>query len=121
MSNHKWKKFYSVMSEFRSEILKIEYHFTDEEKTYYGDAPMLDQIWDDAIDDPVSGIGGPMEYKHIESIFIPFYYEYRQYDKGPLVKKDQAVKEFLAALKLVGEFPITETEEGIWVHGYKKT
>ena len=121
MSNHKWKKLFSVMSGFMSGIAKIEYHFTHEEDTYYGNAPSIDQVWDDAIDDPVYGIGGPMDYKYIESIFIPFSYSYRQYDKGPLVKREQPVKEFTAALQKVGQFSLTETEDGIWVHGYKLT
>lgn len=120
MSNHKWKKLYSVMSEKGAELCGIEYHFTDTEKIFYGSAPSKIQVWNTAIDDPIIGAGGPIEYKHIEYIVIPRTYQFRAYEQAPLTKKVQNVGKFLKALEEVGDFPITEDEDSIIIHGYKK-
>lgn len=119
MSNQKWKKFFSVMAEHGEDLCGLEYHFTDTKNILYGTAPLKNQVWDSAIDDPVEGAGGPIEYKHIEFIRIPFIYEYRKYEKGPLNKKEQNIKKFLIALNKVGKFPILEDEHGILINCYK--
>ncbi|WP_233095561.1 hypothetical protein [Shewanella putrefaciens] len=119
MSNHKWRKLFTVMAEHGSELSGIEYRFTDTENILYGHAPSLQQVWESAIDDPVEGAGGPVEYKHIESILIPYAYSYRAYENAPLQKRSLNIDAFLAALEKVGSFPITETESGIVFHGYK--
>ena len=119
MSNHKWRKFFAVMAEHGSEIRGIEYHFTDTKNVFFGSAPTMTQVWATAIDDPVSGAGGPVEYKHIEYLLIPYTYEYRQYEKGPLIRETQNLESFIQALKNIGEFPLSETEKGIVVRGYK--
>lgn len=119
MSNNKWRKFFTVMAEYGSDFSGIEYRFTDTENILYGHAPSLQQVWESAIDDPVEGAGGPVKYKHIESILIPYAYSYRAYDKAPLQERALNIKAFLAALDKVGSFPITETKGGIVVHGYK--
>ena len=121
MSNHKWKKFFAVMAEKGAELCSIEYHFTDTENILYGSAPSEAQVWDTAIDDPVVGAGGPVEYKHIEYIVIPHMHEYRAYEKAPLTKTKQNLSKFLEELEKIGSFPIAETERGIIVYGYKKT
>jgi len=119
MSNHKWRKLFKVMAEYGSDFSGIEYHFTDTDNILYGHAPSKQQVWDSAIDDPVKGVGGPVEYKHIESILIPRVYTYRKYQGAPLSERPLDLENFLTALSKVGEFPITETEEGIVIHGYK--
>lgn len=121
MSNHKWKKFFTVMAEKGSEICGIEYHFTDTDEVYFGTAPCITQVWDTAIDDPVQGVGGPVEYKHIEYLSIPYIHKYRAYEKAPITEKEQDINQFIEALKNIGEFPITKTETSIIINGYKKT
>ena len=120
MSNHKWRKLFMVMAENGSDFSGIEYHFTDTEKVLYGNAPLASQIWAEAIDDPVEGIGGPVEYKHIESILIPYVYSYRTYENSPITSREQDLVRFVEALDKVGRFPIMDTEKGIVIHGYKK-
>ncbi|WP_444888656.1 hypothetical protein [Microbulbifer sp. JMSA008] len=119
MSNHKWRKLFTVMAEHGSDFSGIEYRVTDTENILYGHAPSLQQVWESAIDDPVEGAGGPVEYKHIESILIPYAYSYRAYDNAPLQERPLNIEAFLAALDRIGSFRITETEGGIVVHGYK--
>ena len=119
MSNHKWCKLFTVMAEYGSDFSGIEYHFTDTEKVLYGHAPSLQQVWESAIDDPVEGAGGPVEYKHIEYIIIPHTYSYRAYKNAPLHERALDIGVFVKALEKVGSFPITETKNGLVVHGYK--
>ncbi|WP_345013532.1 hypothetical protein [Pseudaeromonas paramecii] len=120
MSNHKWRKLFTVMAEHGSDFSGIEYHFTDTDNAFYGHAPSYEQVWETAIDDPVKGAGGPVEYKHIESILIPYVYSYRAYQNAPLSERPLNIDVFLAALEKVGCFPITKTNKGIIFHGYKK-
>ncbi|WP_033298911.1 hypothetical protein [Psychromonas ossibalaenae] len=119
MSNHKWRKLFLVMAEYGSDFSGIEYHFTDTDNIFYGHAPSVQQVWESAIDDPVQGAGGPVEYKYIESILIPNVYLYRAYKNAPLTERPLNVKAFIDALEQVGSFPITEMEKGIVIHGYK--
>ncbi|WKE64243.1 hypothetical protein PVT67_11130 [Gallaecimonas kandeliae] len=84
MSNQKWNKLFLVMAEHGRDFSGIEYHFTDTQNVFYGHAPCEQQVWETAIDDPVEGIGGPVEYKHIEYIFIPRVFSYRSYNNAPL-------------------------------------
>ena len=119
MSNHKWREFFLVMSEHGAELCGIEYHFTDTENVLYGSAPLASQVWESAIDDPVQGAGGPIEYKHIEFIKIPYVFECRAYEKGPVLSKEQQVSKFLKALEGVGSFPVTQTDESVVIYGYK--
>ena len=119
MSNHKWKKLFTVMAKSSPELCNIEYHFTDTENVFYGSAPLIDQIWNTAIDDPVRGVGGPVEYKHIEYLSIPYIHKYRTYENSPLKEKEQDITTFIDALNSIGEFPITKTETSIIIYGYK--
>lgn len=119
MSNHKWRKLFIIMAEHGSDFSGIEYHFTDTDNVFYGHAPSNQQVWETAIDDPVEGAGGPVEYKHIESILIPYVYSYRAYKNAPLTERPLNIQIFLAALENIGSFPITKTEKGIIIHGYK--
>ena len=116
MSNHKWRKLFTVMAEHGSDFSGIEYHFTDTDNVFYGHAPSVQQIWESAIDDPVEGVGGSVEYKHIEYILIPNVYSYRAYKNAPLTERLLNIQVFLAALEKVGSFPITKTEKGVLVH-----
>ena len=120
MSDHKWKKFYLVMAEHGRDLCGLEYRFTDTENVLTGTAPNQNQVWDTAIDDPVSGAGGPIEYKHIESLAIPRIYKYRQYEMGPLKERTQDVQRFLNELQSIGEFPISETNDYVILNAYKK-
>ena len=119
MSNHKWRKLFTVMAEHGSDFSGIEYRFTDTENILYGHAPSLHQVWESVIDDPVEGAVGPVEYKHIESILIPYAYSYRAYDNALIHERPLNIPAFLTALSKVGSFPISETEGGILVYGYK--
>ncbi len=119
MSNHKWQKLFFVMAEYGSNFAGIEYHFTDTDNVQFGHAPFKQQIWDTAIDDPVNGVSGPVEYKHIESIMVPYVYKYRAYKNGPIKERPLNVEAFINALNAVGSFPITETEDGIVIRGYQ--
>lgn len=119
MSNHKWRKLFTVMAEHGSDFSGIEYHFTDTDNVFYGHAPSVQQLWETAIDDPVEGAGGPVEYKHIEFILIPNVYSYRAYKNAPLTERPLNVKAFLEALEKVGSFPIAQDENGVVIHGYK--
>lgn len=119
MSNHKWRKLFEAMAKHGTDFSGIEYRFTDTDKVFYGSAPRPAQVWESAIDDPVEGASGPVEYKHIESIFIPRIYAYRRYENAPLTKRDLAIQPFLETLAIVGSFPIIETEEGLVIQGYK--
>ncbi|WP_415884569.1 hypothetical protein [Neptuniibacter sp. QD34_54] len=119
MSNHKWRKLFTVMAEYGSDFSGIEYHFTDTDNVFYGHAPSVQQLWETAIDDPVEGAGGPVEYKHIEFILIPNVYSYRAYKNAPLTERPLNVKAFLEALEKVGSFPIAQDENGVVIHGYK--
>lgn len=119
MSNHKWRKLFWVMAEHGSDFSGLEYRFTDTANVLFDHAPSPQQVWETAIDDPVEGAGGPVEYKHIESVFIQFRYSYRLYERAPAQERALNVAAFLKALERVGAFPITETEKGIVIHGYK--
>ncbi|MBC7006832.1 hypothetical protein BIZ38_00045 [Pseudoalteromonas sp. BZK2] len=119
MSNNKWQKFFVVMAEHGSDFSGIEYHFTDTNYVLYGHAPLAQQVLENAIDSPVVGVGGPLEYKHIESIFIPYIYHYRTYQNSPLTQKSLNIDPFLNELQKVGKFPITKTKNGVIVHGYQ--
>lgn len=119
MSNHKWRKLFTVMTEHGSDFSGIEYHFTDTENVLYGHAPSKQQIWETAIDDPVEGAGGPVEFKHIEYILIPYVYLYRPYENAPLKERPLNVGAFVEALEKVGSFPLTKNDKGILIHGYK--
>ena len=119
MSNHKWRKLFTVMAEHGADFSGIKYYFTDTDNVFYGHAPSAHQVWETAIDDPVEGAGGPVEYKHIESIFIPNVYSYRAYKNAPLTDRPLNIQVFLTELENVGSFPITKTDNGIVVHGYK--
>jgi hypothetical protein len=119
MSNHKWRKFFLVMSEYASDFSGIEYRFTDSANIFYGNAPSPKQVWDKAIDDPVSGFGGPVEYKHIESLFIPRVYHYRRYINAPISNRVLDLDRFLSELEKLGQFPIKKTSHGIHVYGYQ--
>jgi len=119
MSNQKWRKLFLVMAEHGSDFSGIEYRFTDTGNVLFGHAPSSQQVWQTAIDDPVEGAGGPVEYKHIESVFIPFKYSYRPYENAPVKERTLNVGAFVKALESAGVFPITETENGIVIHGYK--
>lgn len=46
------------MADHGADFSGIEYRFTDTDNILFGHAPS-------AIDDPVKGVGGPVEYKHI--------------------------------------------------------
>jgi hypothetical protein len=120
MSDHKWKKFYLVMAEHGSDLCGIEYRFTDTSRLLTGTAPTKTQVWDTAIDDPVQQAGGPIEYRHIESLAIPRVHKYRLYENGPLVERNQNIAGFLVALEAVGQFPITETADHFILNAYKK-
>ena len=119
MSNHKWRKLFTVMAEHGSDFSGIEYRFTDTDNVFYGHAPSVQQLWETAIDDPVEGAGGPVEYKHIEFILIPNVYSYRAYKNAPLTERPLNVQAFLEALEKVGSFPIAQDENGVVIHGYK--
>ena len=119
MSNQKWKKLFLVMSEHGADFSGIEYRFTDTDNVLYGHAPSASQVWENAIDDPVDGAGGPCEYKHIESIHIPNVYQYRMYENAPFSKRALELDKFLEALSQVGSFPITRTKDGVTIHGDK--
>jgi hypothetical protein len=119
MSNQKWQKLFRVMAVHGSDFSGIEYRFTDTNNVLFGHAPSEQQVWDTAIDDPVEGAGGPLEYKHIESVLIPYSYSYQAYKNAPLTTRALNIKAFVAALENVGIFPITETKKGIVIHGYK--
>lgn len=93
---------------------------SDTDIVLFGHAPSPKQVWKTAIDDPVEGAGGPVEYKHIDSLFIPFRYSYRSYKNAPVQERALNVDAFVKALEGVGKFPITETEKGIVIHGYKR-
>ena len=120
MSNQKWRKLFLTMVEYGSEFSGIAYRFTDTEKVFYGHAPIKSQVWKDAIDDPVEGLGGPCEYKHIESIHIPNTYHYQRYENSPRSTRMLDLDVFLNALSKVGSFPITRTNDGVTIHGYKR-
>lgn len=119
MSNHKWRKLFLVMAEHGSDLAGIEYRFTDTGNVLFGHAPSLQQVGESAIDDPVEGAGGPVEYKHIESVLIPFKYSYRPYKNAPAQERTLNLGAFIEALEKAGKFPVTETEKGIVIHGYK--
>jgi len=119
MSNQKWQKLYKVMAANGADFAGIEYRFTDTSNIHFGYAPSESQIWETAIDDPVTGARGPIEYKHIESILIPYSYSYQEYENAPRKTRRLNIKVFLEALEKVGRFPITETQQGIVIHGYK--
>lgn len=119
MSNHKWRKLFLVMAEHGSDFSGIEYRFTDTDNVLFGHAPSPQQVWETAIDDPVEGAGGPVEYKHIESVFIPFMYSYRPYKNATVQERTLNVGAFIEALENAGKYPVTETEKGIVIHGYK--
>ena len=119
MSNQKWRKLFLVMAEHGADFSGIEYRFTDTANVLFGHAPSPQQVWETAIDDPVEGAGGPVEYKHIESVFIPFKSSCRPYKNAPTQERTLKVGVFVEALESVGKFPLTETEKGIVIHGYK--
>ena len=121
MSNHKWKKLFTTIAKSCPDLSSIEYHLTDTDEVFYGSAPGIDQISDTAVDDPVQGIGGPVEYKHIEYLSIPYIHKYRAYKKAPFTYKEQNIRELLNALENVGVFPITKTETSIIISGYRQT
>ena len=119
MSNPKWQKLFKVMAEYGSQFSSIEYRFTDTDNIFFGDAPFTQEIWATAIDNAVKGASGPIEYRHIESILIPYSYSYQEYENAPLKTRKLNLNKFVEALNEVGNFPITETEKGIVIHGYK--
>ena len=119
MSNHKWRKLFLVMAEYGADFAGIEYRFTDTDNVLYGFAPSKNQVWESAIDDPVEGAGGPVEFKHIESILIPKVYSYRAYNSAPLTERVLNLAPFINALSKVGEFPIFETSNGLVVRAYE--
>ena len=119
MSNHKWRKFFTVMAEKFPGFRGIEYRFTDTASVYVGSAPSSTQIWQSAVDDPVEEVGGPIEYKHIESITIPRVFKSRAYENAPYTEVEQPVGEFLEELRKVGSFPISKQENTVVVRGYE--
>ncbi len=119
MSNHKWRKLFLVMAEYGADFSGIEYRFTDTGNVLFGYAPSPQQVWETAIDDLVDGAGGPVEYKHIESIFIPFKCSCRPYKNAPVEERTLDVGAFIKALDSVGVFPLTQTEKGVVIHGYR--
>lgn len=119
MSNNKWHKLFLVMADYGSDFDGIEYRFTDTDKVWSGKAPLPQQVWRTGVKDPLHGACGLIHYKHIESIFIPFKYSYRPYEKAAFHERPLDVDSFVRALNSVGKFPITETEGGIIIHGYK--
>jgi hypothetical protein len=121
MSNQKWRKFFSVMAEHAPQLCGMEYRFTDTDNVLIGSAPDLQQVWETAIDDPVQGAGGPIEYKHIESITIPRVFMYRAYDKAPLSEIEQDIDSFVKALEGVGIFPVVVQKDFVVIQGYEKT
>ena len=120
MSDQKWKKFYLAMAEHGSQLCGIEYRFTDTDDVLTGIAPSASQVWDTAIDDPVDQAGGPIEYKHIESLAIPRVFRYHAYKNGPVVERGQDIETFLAALERIGQFPIALTDTHVVLSAYKK-
>jgi hypothetical protein len=119
MSNHKWRKFFAVMSEVAPELCGMEYRFTDTDNVWVGSAPNSQQIWETAIDDPVQGCGGPVEYIHIESITIPKVFRFQAYEKAPFSERAQNLEPFIIALRKAGHFPITEKENTVVINGYE--
>ena len=120
MSNQKWRKLFLVMAEHGSDFSGIEFRFTDTDNVLIGHAPSKQQVWDAAIDVPLEGAGGPVEYKHIESILIPHVYAYRAYKSAAAAERSLDLDPFLEALAKVGQFPVTETEQGVVVRGYER-
>ncbi len=121
MSNHKWRKLFAAMADYAPELCGIEYRFTDTEKVHVGSAPFKVQVWETAIDDPVGGAGGPVEYKHIESISIPHIYKYRKYEGAPLSERVQRIDDFLIVLQGIGQFPIFKELNYVVIKGYEPT
>lgn len=119
MSNPKWRKLFTVMAKYGSDFSGIKYQFTDTDNVFFGHAPSVLQVWKTAIDDSVEGVAGPVEYKHIKSIMIPNVYSYRAYKNAPLTERPLDIQTFLVELEKVGSFPITITEIGVIIHGYK--
>lgn len=119
MSDSKWRKLFTLLAEHSTDFSGIEYRFVDTEKVFLGSAPTIRQVWEAAIDDPVLGLGGPVDYKEIESLFIPKIYRYRRYDGAPYSERLLNLKAFEEELRKVGQFPLEWTNSGLWIYGYK--
>ena len=121
MSNQKWKNFFDILVNLSIKYDKIEYKFIFEEKTFIGSSPVSKKdIWDLAIDNSVIGIGGPIEYKHIEWIKIPSKYFFQPYENSPRKYVKQDFTELIKRLNEVGKFPYEFQNDDFFIYGYKE-
>jgi hypothetical protein len=121
MSNQKWKKFFEIILNLSTKYGQIEYKFIFEEKTFIGSSPASKKdVWDLAIDDPVIGLGGPIEYKDIEWIKIPSKYFSQPYENSPRKYVKQDFTELLKKLNEVGKFPYEIQKDDFFIYGYKE-
>ncbi len=115
MSNTKWLKFFTALIKSETEFSAIEIGFTDTANVLLRNSSSIGHIWEDWFDDTLYG---PIEYKHIEFIFIPSIYSYSDFENGPPKKKIQNIGVLIELLEKSGKFPIRHVEGGIFVDGY---
>lgn len=117
MSDHKWQKLYLAMAEYGSDLQGIEYRFTDTKRILTDTAaPGACHVYSNQVD--IFPAPGHVEFRHIESISIPYIYTFRAYKNAALTEKVQDIEPFLKALDAIGQFPVVKEHDRLIVRGY---
>ncbi|MEW7973704.1 MAG: hypothetical protein AB2794_08960 [Candidatus Thiodiazotropha endolucinida] len=114
MSNSKWLRLFKAVAGSGIEVQRSEWHFIDSDNVLLYPMPQESQLMAERFKD---GLFQPFEYKWIKSIFIPSSFK-PTLGAGYTVQQDTAG--VLSAIQRTGQFATELTENGLWIHAYKK-
>lgn len=116
MSNTKWRKLLSMVGDFYS-TFDVAYVWT--ESFQFAQSPSEKLLKEAYIEDP--GIaGGPAKYADIYAMRFKRFHDVRNPSSGRISKDESICKSFIAALTGLGQYPIEEDTDFVYIYGYKK-
>lgn len=118
MNNTKWREVFTCIAR-----LDIRFHIAwiddANAQTNALHRVSLHEIGERGLHD--SGIGGPFHYKEIHCVRIPKVFRVPKTMRGEVYDYDdieQDVDVLLAAIRRLGQLPLTETGDYVEIHGY---
>lgn len=114
MSNAKWLRLFNAVIQAGLNIERAEWRFIDSNHCFRQSFPTSNDLLPTRFAD---GAFQPIEYRWLESVFIPGSY---RPTPGVGYERRQDIAAVLTALKKAGQFEVEESAGGITIHAYRR-
>ena len=116
MSNTKWRRALTALAKTNPGDRSLWKIITIPEPAP-GSVPEADEIGEDYVKETATP--GPLLYRDIEWMELVRDVRWRAYDHAPLTHRYQDLVAARKSLEAAGSFEITESEQGLRIHGYR--